>query len=83
MPVAPPRASRIVVAHESYGGAYGRPTAAGRDAARWLRDAAGLAADATYSAKALATALARGDPDELLFWLTYDDRWPAPGTVAR
>ena len=67
-----PVPARLEVVHEAFGGAYGRPTAAGRDAARWLRDASGIALDATYSAKACAVALARRDLSPTLFWLTFD-----------
>jgi 1-aminocyclopropane-1-carboxylate deaminase/D-cysteine desulfhydrase-like pyridoxal-dependent ACC family enzyme len=69
----------VVIDRTQYGGAYGRPTGAGRDAARWLLDAAGIAIDSTYSAKALAAAMASAGRDTeaggpTLFWLTYDAR---------
>jgi D-cysteine desulfhydrase len=70
--------ARVVVAHEAYGGAYGRPLPAGDAAAAALSRARGLALDATYSAKAYATALAdppaRGGKGPTLFWLTFDAR---------
>ncbi|MFL5561064.1 MAG: 1-aminocyclopropane-1-carboxylate deaminase/D-cysteine desulfhydrase [Gemmatimonadaceae bacterium] len=73
-----PDPARIVVDRTQYGGAYGRATDAGRDASRWLRDAGGIATDATYSSKALAAAMvhvARGRAaGPTLFWLTYDSR---------
>ena len=69
----PARGSVRVVASE-YGGAYGRPTDAGRAAAGWLRDAGGPPVDATYSAKALAAVLAEGPTEGLVFWLTFDGR---------
>ena len=69
-----PRQQDIRVIGSQYGGAYGRPTAAGQVAARWLRDAGGPPADATYSAKALAAALAEGPLEGLVFWLTFDGR---------
>lgn len=69
-----PRASRarLEVVHDAFGGAYGRATSAGRDAARWLRETSGIALDTTYSAKAFAVALARRDLSPTLFWLTFD-----------
>jgi len=73
-----PDPARIVIDRSQYGGAYGRATTQGKDAARWLLDAAGIAIDATYSAKAFAAAMANvasepaGGPT--LFWLTYDAR---------
>lgn len=70
-------AERIQVIHEMYGGAYGRPHAMGREAARILEEQTGVRLDATYSAKAFAAALAlarRGEP-MTLFWLTFDARW--------
>ena len=73
-----PDPSRIVVDRAQYGGAYGRATTAGSDAARWLLDAAGIATDATYSAKAFASAMAHAAGERstgpTLFWLTYDAR---------
>lgn len=74
----PLRLDRFVVEDSAYGGAYGRETAAARDAASRLRASGGPPLDATYSAKAFAVALARarGAPDErVLFWLTFDGRW--------
>ncbi len=67
---------RVTVAHQGYGGAYGRPLAAGDAAAAILRRARGLALDATYSAKACAVALdaARAGGGPTLFWLTFDGR---------
>jgi 1-aminocyclopropane-1-carboxylate deaminase/D-cysteine desulfhydrase-like pyridoxal-dependent ACC family enzyme len=73
-----PDPARIIVDRTQYGGAYGRPTSAGMDAARWLLDAAGIAVDPTYSAKAFAAAMANAANEEVpgptLFWLTYDAR---------
>jgi D-cysteine desulfhydrase len=73
-----PDPARIVIDRSQYGGAYGRATAEGTEAARWLRDASGIATDATYSSKALAAAMvqaARGRAaGPTLFWLTYDAR---------
>ncbi|MBX6333186.1 MAG: pyridoxal-phosphate dependent enzyme [Gemmatimonadaceae bacterium] len=67
---------RVQVAHDAYGGAYGRPAPAAREAAARIERAAGLRLDDTYSAKALAVALAldlAGEGDTL-FWLTFDPR---------
>jgi 1-aminocyclopropane-1-carboxylate deaminase/D-cysteine desulfhydrase-like pyridoxal-dependent ACC family enzyme len=69
--------ARVEVAHHVYGGAYGRPLAAGEAAAATLRAAAGLTLDATYGAKAAAAALAlaRAGEGPVLFWVTFDSRW--------
>ena len=67
--------ARLRVAHDAYGGAYGRPLAAGdRAAAIFLPR--GLTLDATYSAKAGAAALAIAEREAgpTLFWLTFDGR---------
>jgi D-cysteine desulfhydrase len=80
-------ASRLVIEHGAYGGAYGRETADARRAAELLRAAGGPPLDGTYSAKAFGVALARAQhaPDErTLFWLTFDGRWlgtPADSTT--
>jgi D-cysteine desulfhydrase len=72
VPRVSPEAIQIV--HDTYGGAYGRETEAGRSAARALRDAEGLALDATYSAKAFGRALELSAHARTLFWLTFDSR---------
>lgn len=75
-------ATRLVVEHDAYGGAYGRETDQARRAAAELRAAGGPPLDGTYSAKAFGVALARARhaPDErVLFWLTFDGRWLASG----
>jgi len=67
----------IEVVDHTFGGAYGRETSAGCDAARRLFAATGIALDATYSAKAFALALERAAlaaPEPVLFWLTFDSR---------
>jgi len=73
-----PRPGRVEVAHQFYGGAYGRPLAAGEHAAAILHERAGLRVDATYGAKALAAALdsarAHAGDGPTLFWLTFDAR---------
>ena len=80
-------ATRLVIEHGAYGGAYGRETADARHSAELLRAAGGPPLDGTYSAKAFGVALAhaRHAPDErILFWLTFDGRWlgtPADSTT--
>lgn len=73
--VPPPDARRLEVMHAVYGGAYGRETAAGRDAATRFAAWGGSTLDATYGAKALAAALSVNDGGPTLFWLTFDGRW--------
>jgi D-cysteine desulfhydrase len=70
------RGDLLLVAHETYGGAYGRETASGRAAAKTLHTARTIELDATYSAKAFAFALAlpRAARGPTLFWLTFDSR---------
>ena len=80
----PPRGGlrRVRIVHGAYGGAYGRPTSAGMIAAERLRQAHGVVADPTYSAKALAVALAEGAGGVQLFWLTFDARCiPSDGSA--
>lgn len=74
VPSLPADAIRVV--RTEYGGAYGRETGAARAAAERLRGTAGIALDATYSAKAFAHALAIADGSSrpTLFWLTFDPR---------
>ncbi len=69
-----PRGDAVIVTREQYGGAYGRVTESGRAAARWLRTAAKIDVDATYSAKALAAAMIAARESPTLFWLTFDAR---------
>jgi D-cysteine desulfhydrase len=68
------RRDAVHVAHEAYGGAYGRETAAARSAATRLADATGVRLDGTYSAKAFEVALRLASRDPVLFWLTFDSR---------
>jgi 1-aminocyclopropane-1-carboxylate deaminase/D-cysteine desulfhydrase-like pyridoxal-dependent ACC family enzyme len=68
------RSDRLIIAHDQYGGAYGRETPAARAAADRLRAATGITLDATYSAKALAVALHEAARGPSLFWLTFDSR---------
>ena len=66
----------VRVVHDVYGGGYGRALPAGDDAARRLEVWRGIALDATYSAKAMAAAIAlhRRSEGPTLFWLTFDGR---------
>jgi D-cysteine desulfhydrase len=67
----------VRVAHEAYGGAYGRVSPLGTDAAAAMERVSGLRLDATYSAKAFAIALrvARTEDGPTVFWSTFDARW--------
>jgi D-cysteine desulfhydrase len=72
------REDRLIVEQAQYGGAYARETDASRAALELVRAARGPSLEGTYSAKALAAALAhaRTSPEErVLFWLTFDGRW--------
>jgi D-cysteine desulfhydrase len=71
--------SQLAIAHEAYGGAYGRTLPAGAEAAAQFHRAFGARLDDTYAAKALAAALAlaRRDAGTVLYWLTFDGRWLA------
>lgn len=77
-PVALPALRSMEVVHTEYGGAYGRPTEAGRQARIQLASH-GAVADATYSSKALAAALSLRSSGPILFWHTFDGRWLASG----
>lgn len=68
------RSDAVVVAHEAYGGAYGRETPTARLAAARLAEATGIRLDATYSAKAFEIALRLASREAVLFWLTFDSR---------
>jgi D-cysteine desulfhydrase len=76
-----PTARHVTVTGEAYGGAYGRPSRPGMDAAAVIRHQTGLVLDATYSAKAFAAAraLAARTGSPTLFWLTFDGRWMGSG----
>lgn len=71
-----PRAVTLRVVHRRYGGAYGRPLAAGTTAARFFARGPGIALEQTYTAKAAAEALAlaREEAGVTLFWNTFDGR---------
>ena len=69
---------RFAIEENQYGGAYARETHAARTSAELVLARGGPALDSTYSAKALAAALAhaRAAPGErVLYWLTFDGRW--------
>lgn len=70
-----PDPARLEIMHGMYGGAYGRETAEGRDAALRFEATVGSPLDATYGAKALAAALSLRGGEPTLFWLTFDGRW--------
>ena len=79
-------ATRLAIEDAQYGGAYARETRASRSSAALVLASEGLALEGTYSAKALAAALAhaRTAPDErVLFWLTFDGRWLDTDAVGR
>jgi D-cysteine desulfhydrase len=68
---APP----LRVAHQVYGGAYGRPLPRARGAAKVLHETLGLRLDETYSAKAWTAAMDEPSADgPVLFWLTFDPK---------
>jgi D-cysteine desulfhydrase len=68
------RADLLDVAHETYGGAYGRETSMATEAAAKLRAVSSISLDGTYSAKAFALALALAAREPTVFWLTFDSR---------
>ena len=68
------RKEQVAIAHETYGGAYGRETDAGKAAAARLRAAAAIPLDPTYSAKAFALAVELASRGSTVFWLTFDSR---------
>lgn len=74
-----PDAARLRIVHGAYGGAYGRETTAGRDAASRFDHWSDTTIDATYGAKALSVALDEASTSTLerpsLFWVTFDGRW--------
>ena len=76
---APPpvRRKQVMVSHDLYGGAYARPHPTAEHAAVLVDALRGWRLDATYSAKAFATALdiAASASTPTLFWMTFDARW--------
>ena len=76
--------TRFAIEETHYGGAYARETRASRTSQELVLAREGPALEGTYSAKALAAALAhaRAAPAErVLFWLTFDGRWLDTGAV--
>ena len=79
-------ADRFTIEEQQYGGAYARETRAARTSAELVLARDGPALEGTYSAKALAAALAhaRAAPAEhVLYWLTFDGRWLDADATAR
>jgi D-cysteine desulfhydrase len=77
--------SQLEIAHDAYGGAYGRTLPAGTEEAARFHRMVGPRLDDTYAAKALVAALAlagRGAAT-VLYWLTFDGRWMAAGEKGR
>jgi D-cysteine desulfhydrase len=74
-----PDGARLRIVHGAYGGAYGRETTAGREAASRFDRWSDATIDATYGAKALSVALEEARTSALdqptLFWVTFDGRW--------
>ena len=85
--VAPAIDERTFAIEETqYGGAYARETHAARTSAALVLAREGPALEGTYSAKALAAALAlaRAAPAErVLYWLTFDGRWLDTSALGR
>ena len=78
--------ARFTIEQEQYGGAYARETRASRTSQELVLARDGPALEGTYSAKALAAALAhaRATPAErVLYWLTFDGRWLDAGAIGR
>jgi 1-aminocyclopropane-1-carboxylate deaminase/D-cysteine desulfhydrase-like pyridoxal-dependent ACC family enzyme len=70
-----PAVDVVSVDHRLYGGAYGRETRAGREASeRFARAHPSGGVEPTYTAKALAAALALADGEPTVFWSTFDAR---------
>ena len=77
---------RFAIEETQYGGAYARETHAARTSAALVLAREGPALEGTYSAKALAAALAlaRTAPQErVLYWLTFDGRWLDTSALGR
>ena len=86
--IPPPKVdpARFTIEETQYGGAYARETHASRTSAALVLAREGPSLEGTYSAKALAAALAhaRAAPQErVLYWLTFDGRWLDAGTTGR
>ena len=72
----------LAVDNTQFGGRYGRPTDAGREAMARMLDAEGLALEPTYTGKALAAMLDHcagpGKGRRVLFWNTYNGQDTTP-----
>jgi len=78
--------TRFALEETQYGGAYARETRASRTSQELVVAREGPALEGTYSAKALAAALAhaRAAPAErVLYWLTFDGRWLDTDAIGR
>jgi 1-aminocyclopropane-1-carboxylate deaminase/D-cysteine desulfhydrase-like pyridoxal-dependent ACC family enzyme len=78
--------ARFTIEQQQYGGAYARETRASRTSQELVLARDGPVLEGTYSAKALAAALAhaRAAPAErVLYWLTFDGRWLDTGAIGR
>ena len=78
--------ARFAMEDTQYGGAYARETHASRTSQELMLEREGPPLEGTYSAKALAAALAhaRAAPAErVLYWLTFDGRWIAGRAIGR
>jgi D-cysteine desulfhydrase len=78
--------TRFALEETQYGGAYARETRASRTSQELVVAREGPALEGTYSAKALAAALAhaRAAPAErVLYWLTFDGRWLDTTAIGR
>jgi len=78
--------ARFAIEELQYGGAYARETHASRASQELVLAREGPALEGTYSAKALAAALAhaRATPTErVLYWLTFDGRWLDADAIGR
>ncbi len=69
--------TRVRLAHDVYGGGYGRVLPEAERARGVLERVTDVRLDSTYSAKAFVAALAerRREGGVVLFWLTFDARW--------
>ena len=77
---------RLSIEETQYGGAYARETHAARTSAALVLAREGPALEGTYSAKALAAALAltrASSAERVLYWLTFDGRWLNTSAVGR
>ena len=73
--VKPPPDLPFGIVHDQYGAAYGMPTPGSERALRTARERAGLALDATYTAKAFAAILeGAATTQRVLFWNTANGR---------